>query len=251
MTVEEVFPPFSIPIQMRLFRTRVRTVAVELVGLAQIDEVATFATAKRMNEHLSGRWLLGEALREWGLEVSAIEVLRTSQRAPVLSYLPGVWLNSPLPAMSVCHSSGWAYVALAEHGWSVGFDAEDAQRGIAANAFDMMAKGEELRWLRSNSDRAIELWTSKEAVQKAMQLGMHLNPRLIKIPIEERNEEISIEKSKIQLKSWSFDGVQMALAWKKGSERVYSAEDELLDATRSAMQEQEWGVGCKTVRGNV
>ena len=39
-------------------------------------------------------------------------------------------------------------------------------REIQTNAFDMMAKGDELDFLIGNSKMAIETWTAKEAVQK-------------------------------------------------------------------------------------
>ena len=41
----------------------------------------------------------------------------------------------------------------------------------------MMAKVDELNFLIENSKMAIEIWTAKEAVQKAQKLGMNLNPR--------------------------------------------------------------------------
>ena len=45
------------------------------VQLAQQDEVATFVTEKRRIEHLSGRLLLDQALTEWGVDTSLLEVL--------------------------------------------------------------------------------------------------------------------------------------------------------------------------------
>jgi len=44
--------------------------------------------------------------------------------------------------------------------------------------------------------------------------------------------------------------MQMSLAWGQFSLSIRTPEDALLDATRAAMQEGEWGVGCKTTRGN-
>lgn len=214
--------------------------------LASVDEVSTFAVEKRRTEHLSGRWLLAQALERWGLDPSQLEVRRTELRAPVLAYLPGLWVNTPLPSISIGHSGGWAYVAVIETEWSVGIDAEPADRGIAENAFDMMARGDELVWLQQNPDRAIELWTSKESIQKAMQMGMHLNPRKIRIPIGVGVKIISIENSKIQLQNWECGGARISLAWHNKSVHLRTPEDDLLDATRIAMQEQDWGIGCKT-----
>ena len=42
------------------------------------DEINTFKTQKRSDEHLSARWLLEEALREWGgLDCSQLTIART------------------------------------------------------------------------------------------------------------------------------------------------------------------------------
>lgn len=251
MTFEEIFPPHELPVRALCFRCPVGVRELEHVTLASVDEVATFVVEKRRNEHLSGRWLLAQALGRWGIDASQIEVLRTELRAPVLTYLPGLWVNTPLPSISIGHSGGWAYVALIESGWSIGIDAEPADRGIASNAFDMMASGSELVWLQEHPERAIELWTSKEAVQKAMQMGMHLNPRKIEIPIGSNMSIISIENSKIELQNWRFNGARIALAWHNRPVQLRTPEDDLLDATRKAMQEQEWSVGCKTSLGNV
>ena len=134
-------------------------------------------TAKRLADHNSGRLLLEECLKEWDIPVDSIEVLRTDERAPYLSWLNGVWRNEPLPGISLGHSGDWAVCALIEPGYWVGIDAEPVERSIQENAFDMMAKGEELQWLRENPEMAIQIWTSKEAIQKSERLGMNLNPR--------------------------------------------------------------------------
>ncbi|MEZ7988602.1 MAG: 4'-phosphopantetheinyl transferase superfamily protein [Candidatus Poseidoniaceae archaeon] len=250
MMFEELFPPHQLPVRSLCFRCPVEPREFDQVTLASGDEVATFAVDKRRDEHLSGRWLLAQALNQWGLDPTQIEVRRTELRAPVLAHLPGLWVNTPLPSVSIGHAGGWAYVALVEPGWSIGIDAELSDRGIASNAFDMMAKGDELLWLQKNPEQAIYLWTSKESVQKAMQMGMHLNPRNIEIPIGVGVLNISIENSKIQLQNWVFSGCQVALAWRQGSVEFRTPEDDLLDATKKAMSEQEWSIGCKTSRGN-
>lgn len=251
MSVEELLPPYPLPVRSLCLRCPITSLELEQVTLASVDEVSTFVVEKRLREHLAGRWLLAQGLEQWGLNPNQIEVKRTELRAPVLSYLPGLWLNTPLPSISIGHAAGWAYVALIDHAWSIGIDAERADRGIAENAFDMMARGEELHWLRQNPSHAIELWTSKESIQKALQMGMHLNPRKIEIPIGEGIRNISIEKSIIQLENWQYDGVNISVAWHDKPLRIRTPEDDLLDATQKAMQEKEWGVGCKTTLGKV
>ena len=47
------------------------------------------------------------------ISVDSIEVLRTDERAPYLSWLNGVWRNEPLPG-TARHSGDWAVCALIE-----------------------------------------------------------------------------------------------------------------------------------------
>ena len=233
-----------------LFATDVQAWEVQNVPLAQPAEVATFATDKRREEHLSGRWLLGQALLRWGVDdLSVLEVVRDEHRAPSLAYIHGVWKRTPLPNISIAHSEGTVFVALVNERLSVGFDAEPLERTLAENAYDMMAKGEELERLRSSPSHVFQAWTGKEAVQKCLGLGMHLNPRHIEIPTGNNNSEISIENSKIQLNYWHELGYHCSLATGPAKAVTPTPEDRLLEATRSAMEaDPDWGVGCKTTR---
>ena len=235
---------------VRLFASPVHAHALADVPLADADEVATFATEKRRNEHLSGRWLLGQALMAHGeRDLSALEVRRSEQRAPSLAFIQGAWRRTPLPSISIAHSGGRAVVALGPAGRCIGIDLEPLERALAQNAFDLIAKGEELEQLRLHPEQAMRLWTGKEAVQKAMGLGMHLNPRDIQIPIDNNKSQISIEKSKIQLVYWSDEGYHFSLASRPKPVPERTPEDVLLDQTKAAMNANpDWGVGCNTQR---
>ena len=126
---------------------------------------------------------------------------------------------------------------------------EPEGRTLAPNAFDMMAKGEELRYLRAHPDEAMRLWTGKEAIQKTLGLGMHLNPRDIEIPIGQEKLNISIGKSIIQLEYWKEKGFHLSLAFMPSTPPEPTPEERLLEETRAAMQaDPNWGVGCKTQR---
>lgn len=250
MTIEHLQPPGDDLPTCLVLRSPVQTHEPEHVVLADADEVATFVVQKRCDEHLTGRWLLQEALALWGIDATLVSVERTKHRAPYLAYIAGVWKNTPLPSISLCHSGGWAYVAIAEPEWCVGLDGEPSDRGIQPNAFSMMAKEAELEFLLAHPSCAIEAWVSKEAIQKSLGLGMHLNPRKIEIPIGVERSYLSIEKSKIQLVKWAHKEASMAIAFTAGIRAVPTPEDALLEATRKAMTESEWGVGCKTTRGN-
>jgi len=197
------------------------------------------ATQKRLNDHNSGRLLLEKCVQAWGLPLDSLEVLRTEHRAPYLSWINGVWRNEPLPGISIGHCEGWAVCALVEAGYWIGIDAEPKDRQIQENAFDMMAKGDELNFLIENSKMAIETWTAKEAVQKAEKLGMHLNPR-----------DINLEN--YQVESFVHDELFVSVSWRKAGGNPRTAEDDLLEKTAQAMKDNpDFSVGCKTVRNNV
>ena len=216
------------------------------------DEIKTFKTEKRRNEHLSARWLLEEALNEWGdIDCSQLMISRTEERAPYLQAIQGLWIQPKLPSLSISHSEHLACVALIEHGWTVGIDAEPLARPPKPTVYDMMAKGEELAHLRSGELDALWAWTAKEAVQKAARLGMHLNPRDIGVSNARDGNKIPIENSIFQLNNLSNDDYQITLAWSLDSQPIRTPEDDLLDATRTAMNSgEDWTVGCSTVRNN-
>ncbi|HIF91250.1 MAG TPA: 4'-phosphopantetheinyl transferase superfamily protein [Candidatus Poseidoniales archaeon] len=250
----EVLSPPQLPEtpSIACYRCRVQDFALDDLIFIDVDEVSSFATDKRRMEHLSGRWLLEYALIQWGIKsVDEIEVRRNELRAPSLAFINGVWRNEALPSISIGHGNGWAYVAVIESNWTIGIDAEPRNRGIADNALDLMASGDELQYIRQNPHKAIRFWTAKESVQKAMRMGMKLNPREIKVPIGKQMCDISIEKSILQLRNWVHEEVHISLSWMIGEGQIRSAEDDLLDATREAMNSgQEWQVGCNTTRKN-
>ena len=91
----EIMDPVKGP-RMLLARSRITDCA------SQLAEEIPRATTKRLAEHNSGRLLLERCLEHWGIPVDLIEVLRTEERAPYLSWLNGVWKNEPLPDISIC-----------------------------------------------------------------------------------------------------------------------------------------------------
>ena len=221
------------------------------VLLANNDEVAKFVTEKRHREHLAGRYLLQLSLAKWGVDSSLIEVRRNEFRAPSIAYLPGTWKRTPLPSISIGHSSGYVFVALVESGWTVGIDAEPEDLVISKGVFDMMAKGDELSYLNNNPNQAVRLWTSKESIQKSARLGMNLNPRNIRIPIGETISKLSIKNSIFQLENLTYEGFFISISYCLGEGYDSIPEDKLLEQTQRAMSKAEdWSVGCKTTRSN-
>lgn len=231
---------------------RIRPIDPTTLTLIDWDEIRTFRTDKRKHEHLSARWLLEQALSEWGLkDLTALMISRTEERAPYLNVIHGMWIQYSLPSISISHSDGLACVALIDEGWTVGLDAEPLNRPPKPAVFDMMAKGEELERLNEGKIDPLLAWTGKEAIQKALRMGMHFNPREIEIPIGDLESEISIGNSKIQLRNFLHPTHKITLAYGKDSAPIRSPEEALLEATRDAMDSgASWGVGCSTTRNN-
>tara|TARA_B100001287_G_scaffold115959_1_gene97505 strand:+ start:2307 stop:3104 length:798 start_codon:yes stop_codon:yes gene_type:complete len=235
--------------RLSCWMAEIESLDISQVQLAINDEVAKFVTTKRYDEHLSSRLLLDEALMKWGVDTSLLEVRRNEYRAPSVAYLPGTWVRQSLPSISIGHSNGWVFVGLVEAGWTIGIDGEPSDLVISEGVFDMMAKGEELAFLRANPHHALELWTGKEAVQKAIRLGMNLNPREIKIPIGDSTNNISIGNSIFQLRNLHYEGFNISVAISRGKGYDETPEDELLNQTLQAMNDNpEWSIGCKTSR---
>ena len=231
---------------------RIRPIDPTTLTLIDWDEIRTFKTDKRKDEHFSARWLLEQALVEWGLnDISALLISRTEERAPYLKVIHGMWIQYALPSISITHSDGLACVALIDEGWTIGLDAEPLNRPPKPAVFDMMAKGEELARLNDGILDPLLAWTGKEAIQKALRMGMHFNPREIEIPIGGLDNRITIGNSKIQLKNYSHKTHKIMLAYGEDIAPIRSPEEALLEATRKAMESGEsWGVGCSTTRNN-
>ena len=85
---------------------------------------------------------------------------------------------------------------------------------------------------------------TKEAVQKALGLGMHLNPRHI---VAEGDRYVH-NGAVVHLSWMEVDGMLMCVALAPGRAPPQTPEDAVLDATRAAMQVNPDGVGCKTTR---
>jgi phosphopantetheinyl transferase len=179
-------------------------------------EVANFSTAKRYEEHLAGRFLLAAILEEWGIECSGIEIQRDQYRAPSLSWLASPQFVKPLPNISIGHSQDWAVAAICERSHRIGIDAEPVDRHISKSAFPFMASGKELVLLNGQSDLALMMWTAKEAVQKALGLGMNLNPRHISCDwwrLKEKSRvNVQLNGYSTEIETWQFGDLCLSLA---------------------------------------
>ena len=223
----------------------------QLPPLVEASEWSTFKTDKRRKEHLGGRLLLGASVeacwkeRRFVGRTDELDVVRDEHRAPYLRWRPGVWRQAPLPGVSIGHSEGRAVVGLVEDGWSIGVDAEPFDRRIAEAAWDMFASVEERSTFAGQHRAALRAWVTKEAIQKALGLGMHLNPRHI---VTEDARFVHLG-SQVHVSHTEVDGMLVCVALAPARAPPSTPEDDVLDATREAMEaDPAWSVGCKTTR---
>ena len=173
------------------------------LSAAERQEWASFATHKRAEEFRVGRGLLRQALLASGVDVAGLEVSRDRHRAPRLEGA----VNPP--AFSICHGGGFALVLLGPPGQRIGIDAEPLDGDPGPAILDVMAQHEERRVLAAAGSRErLQAWVIKESVQKALGLGMHLDPRRIDSSVRPvRIGEVEVE---VQiLERW---GLQIGIA---------------------------------------
>ena len=230
--MEEIWQPYSEPTfinsddlqvaqsinsKMMFARINIRSTDTDstipnITNLIFVDknEAKTFLTAKRAEEHASGRYLLQNILLKWDsyLDLSQIEVKReSSTRKPYLSWIEGTYQGKQLPEFSISHSNGIAMVALCDNEHVIGLDIEPLNEERSENLMEFVSEGNELKYLRNNwmknskhgNQILNHVWTIKESCMKSLGIGMGINPITIKIP-ENILKNFSIEKSNFQLK---------------------------------------------------
>ena len=177
--------------------------------LVNKNEAKTFQTAKRAEEHATGRYLLEYALRIWDkyLDLSQVEIKREIKtRRPFLSWIEGTYQGKKLPEFSISHSEGMAIIALCGGLFSIGIDIEPLNQERSENLMEFVSGGDELNFLKNQWNQDVvfgtktlnTLWTLKESVMKAVGIGMGINPISIEIP-SKIMKILPIEKSNFQL----------------------------------------------------
>ena len=202
-------------------------VAPDLTGAALVDpaEATTFRTAKRAEDHATGRTALAHVLTgpPWHLHAGALHIVRSDHRRPSLAMASDEeWRG---PEVSIAHAGRWAAAAAAAPGTAMGLDLEPVGRERRPAVIDFMTRGDEAQRLHAiwGADAAagriaaLRSWTGREAVQKATGLGMALAPQRIDLrPLlgaEPRPDgslhivvpSISPELPALQLWSWTME----------------------------------------------
>ncbi len=108
----------------------------------------------------------GEALvlHRYGEDV---RLLHHSSGVPYVEYIGGDDGLSPLPAISLSHGGGWAVMAVAAQGETVGVDIEAPRSQLHRVVDKFLSESEKGRWDYTSLPVLQWLWTVKEAVYKA------------------------------------------------------------------------------------
>ena len=168
--------------------------------LVNIDEINSFLTAKRAEEHAAGRFLLHEMLIKFypHIDDRIIEVSRDLNRAPYFKWVDGSINSTPLPNFSISTSGGFVIVALCSSDYTIGVDIEKLNQKRAGSLFEFLSAGKELEQIKNlyekEDNKGInKIWTAKESILKALRLGMSIPPTRIKIIDDDLNYKSIIE----------------------------------------------------------
>jgi len=152
---------------------------VREVPLVNRNEAMRFKSAKRAEEHASGRYLLAQLLFISGYDPNLLRIDRDAYRRPMIA-----GLDFP-PSVSIAHSGGVAAVVIGPNRLAIGLDLEPLDVTRQRNILPLMASPGERKLLgklwdedaEEASVRTTELWVAKEAILKATGLGMGLAPQ--------------------------------------------------------------------------
>jgi phosphopantetheine--protein transferase-like protein len=156
--------------------------------------LAELRSDKRRREwlhgHVAAKHLVRDHLRDRhgvALDLRQIEVVADSNGAPRVRVADRPELSPLLPALAITHCQGHAIAALAPAaaGVSVGVDLERIERRAPSFELNVLTDGERAMLDALDPARRAEwitlLWVLKEAVSKALGLGLALDPREMEV----------------------------------------------------------------------
>lgn len=137
-------------------------------------------TSKRA-EHLAGVVALRRAVSELYPDVAHIEILRQHDAAPIV-LLDG----EPLAAgtISVSHSQGVGFAVATREYCMIGVDIQSSERFPLTP--EQFFSQEELEWKTLNTP--VLLWAYKEALLKALGVGLVLHPKRLTLSLNDAGE---------------------------------------------------------------
>jgi 4'-phosphopantetheinyl transferase len=149
---------------------------------------------------------IDNALAYWtGSHAVALLHSRDVQGRPIISSRPEV-------SVSLAHSGGMTLVAIGE-GCRIGIDLEIAQeRGIAALSRHALtsAEQEELKLRKTQwLETLLSYWTRKEALLKAVGVGLAVEPSLIELPPPGETHVLALPAELGRPENWSVREIEV------------------------------------------
>lgn len=153
------------------------------------EERATLAALqveKRRTEWRLGRWTAKRLLDARLIDAPEPDAMRVQ---PASDGAPEVWCeDAPLPlVLSISHSAGLAFCAVAPHGRAIGCDielVEPRSPALAADYFTATECGVVERAAPEERARLVTLiWSAKESALKALRTGLRADTRSVEVGI--------------------------------------------------------------------
>lgn len=161
-----------------------------LLSEAEQTRLVSFKTDKRRKDWLLGRWTAKHLLQAYveqqtstRLPLDAFTVANAPNGAPFAGITTDIWLDNP-PNLSISHSNGWAFCALsADNQVQIGADIELIEPRSWRFVEDYFTI-EEIELVQAapakkHDTLVTAIWSAKEAVLKALQLGLTVNTRQV------------------------------------------------------------------------
>jgi 4'-phosphopantetheinyl transferase len=174
---------------------------VGLLSDVEWERWENLTTEKRKRDWLCGRWtaklLLQNLYREktgYTIPGDSFSIINNAGGVPLVT---GHWSLATGYSLSISHSHGYALCAVAEHPhYSIGADLERIEERVDGFVEDYFTAGERERVAccvlrnQANTHHAIRntlinaTWSAKEAVLKALHLGLSVDTRTVECLIE-------------------------------------------------------------------
>lgn len=167
----------------------------ELLSAQEAEKLASLKTEKRQRDWLLGRWtakhLIQTVLQEKGqlAQLGQLYIGNRSGGEPFFQFLsPFNQVDYPL-TLSISHSHDHAFCAVAERPfWAMGADIEHIESRHPGFVQDYFT-GEEQRLVAQAQPEMVDtmvtaVWSAKEAVLKAMHLGLRADTRSVRCLVE-------------------------------------------------------------------
>ena len=185
--------PKELGIKINYLKIRKTEFGEEIKDISNLDfidleEIRNFKTAKRSEEHATGRYLLFQMFRKNfpSIDPKLIRVSRDENRAPYFEWKDNTNETELLPNFSISTTRGMAIVAISNANLRIGIDVEISNQNRSKNLLEFLSNGLELEQIKllyeSDGNNTLnKIWTIKESILKALRVGMSISPTQIKI----------------------------------------------------------------------